>query len=31
MKWILIQKQTDGTMRLWTEPVPIDRYKYKPS
>jgi succinate dehydrogenase / fumarate reductase flavoprotein subunit len=30
LKWIIIKKE-DDKMKLWTEPVPIDRYKYKPS
>jgi succinate dehydrogenase / fumarate reductase, flavoprotein subunit len=29
LKWVLV-KQEGGRMRLSTEPVPIDRYRYKP-
>jgi len=30
LKWLIIRK--DGNrMKLWTEPVPINRYQYKPS
>jgi succinate dehydrogenase/fumarate reductase flavoprotein subunit len=30
LKWIIIQKH-DNKMKMWTEPVPIGKYKYKPS
>jgi succinate dehydrogenase/fumarate reductase flavoprotein subunit len=30
LKWIIIKKE-DDKMNLWTEPVPIDKYKIKPS
>lgn len=30
LKWIIIRKE-DGKMKLWTEPVPIEKYKYKPN
>jgi hypothetical protein len=30
LKWIIIKKE-DGEMKLWTEPVPLEKYKYKPS
>jgi succinate dehydrogenase/fumarate reductase flavoprotein subunit len=30
LKWIIIRKE-DGKMKLRTEPVPIERYKLKPS
>ncbi|MFC2056428.1 FAD-binding protein [Chloroflexota bacterium] len=29
LKWIIIKKEKEG-MKLWTEPVPIDKYKIKP-
>jgi succinate dehydrogenase / fumarate reductase flavoprotein subunit len=29
LKWIIIKKEK-GDMKLWTEPVPIEKYKYKP-
>jgi succinate dehydrogenase / fumarate reductase flavoprotein subunit len=29
LKWIIIRKE-DGKMKLWTEPIPIDKYKYRP-
>jgi len=29
LKWIIIKKEK-GEMKLWTEPVPIDKYKLKP-
>lgn len=29
LKWIIIRKE-DGKMKLWTEPVPIEKYKHKP-
>jgi len=29
LKWIIIKKD-DDKMKLWTEPVPIEKYKYKP-
>jgi succinate dehydrogenase/fumarate reductase flavoprotein subunit len=29
LKWIIIKKE-DEIMKLWTEPVPIEKYKYKP-
>ena len=30
LKWIIVAKR-DGEMKLWTEPVPIERYKYRPA
>jgi succinate dehydrogenase / fumarate reductase flavoprotein subunit len=29
LKWVIAKKES-GKMKLWTEPVPIERYKYKP-
>jgi len=29
LKWIIIRKE-DEKMKLWTEPVPIEKYKHKP-
>ena len=29
LKWIIIKKE-DEEMKLWTEPVPIEKYKHKP-
>lgn len=30
LKWIIVAER-DGEMKLWTEDVPIDQYKYKPA
>lgn len=30
LKWIIVAER-DGEMRLWTEDVPIEKYKYKPA
>ena len=30
LKWIVIQRQEDGKMKLWTEDVPLEKYKYRP-
>lgn len=30
LKWIIIRKGDDGEMKLWTEDVPIWKYKYRP-
>jgi succinate dehydrogenase/fumarate reductase flavoprotein subunit len=29
LKWVIIRKE-DEKMKLWTEPVPIEKYKHKP-
>jgi succinate dehydrogenase/fumarate reductase flavoprotein subunit len=30
LKWIILKKE-DGKTKSWTEPVPIEKYKYKPA
>lgn len=29
LKWIIVAKR-DGEMKLWTEDIPMDEYKYRP-
>jgi succinate dehydrogenase/fumarate reductase flavoprotein subunit len=29
LKWIIVKKE-DGKMKLWTEPVPIEKYRHRP-
>ena len=29
LKWIIIRKEA-GKPKFWTEPIPIEKYKYKP-
>jgi len=29
LKWVILRKEGEG-MKLWTEPVPIEKYKHKP-
>lgn len=31
LKWIILKKGENDEMKLWTEDVPIERYKYKPA
>ncbi|MDP2645047.1 MAG: FAD-binding protein [Desulfobacterales bacterium] len=30
LKWIFVKKDSQQQMKIWTEDIPIDRYKFKP-
>jgi succinate dehydrogenase/fumarate reductase flavoprotein subunit len=30
LKWIMVEKETEGEMKFSTEDIPFDRYKFKP-
>ncbi len=30
LRWILVEKAEDGSMRFTTEPVPVERYRFQP-
>jgi succinate dehydrogenase / fumarate reductase flavoprotein subunit len=31
LKWVVINRSSDGKMLLDTEPLPMERYKYRPA
>lgn len=30
LKWVLIKQDSDGGMKVWTEPIPFERYEIQP-